>query len=195
MRFVAFDVETTGLSSHRNQVIEIGAVIADTLNLTIPTEKLPTFHCYVKHDEMAWHIVALKMNWDLMKIILFDNPPNLYGPAEAMQKFREFLAANDLGNMKLTFAGKNFAGFDKLFLENMAANAPRLHHRALDPAMPFFNWKMDNELPGLYECARRAGLKLDGDKHRAVDDARIVVDLLRSHWTNDTFDTWVRSQP
>jgi oligoribonuclease len=86
-------------------------------------------------------------------------------------------------NMKKTYlncAGKNFAGFDKKFLEKL----PRwkqvfsIRSRVLDPGILFVDWKNDESLPSLDECKQRAGI--DGAvTHNAVEDAMDVVMLLR----------------
>jgi oligoribonuclease len=86
-------------------------------------------------------------------------------------------------NMKKTYlncAGKNFAGFDKKFLEKL----PRwkqvfsIRSRVLDPGILFVDWKNDESIPSLDECKQRAGI--DGVvTHNAVEDAMDVVMLLR----------------
>jgi hypothetical protein len=83
----------------------------------------------------------------------------------------------------LTCAGKNFAGFDKKFLELL----PRwkqifsIRSRVLDPAILFVDWQNDEHVPNLYECKQRAGI--DGVvTHNAVEDAMDVVKLLRTQY-------------
>ena len=86
-------------------------------------------------------------------------------------------------NMPKTYlncAGKNFAGFDKKFLEKL----PRwkqvfsIRSRVLDPGILFVDWINDESVPSLDECKKRAGI--DGVvTHNAVEDAMDVVMLLR----------------
>lgn len=83
----------------------------------------------------------------------------------------------------LNCAGKNFAGFDRKFLERL----PRwkqvfaIRSRVLDPGILFVDWKNDESVPGLYECKQRAGI--DGVvTHNAVEDAIDVVMLLRKNY-------------
>ena len=80
----------------------------------------------------------------------------------------------------LNCAGKNFAGFDKKFLERL----PRwkqvfsIRSRVLDPGILFVDWINDESVPSLDECKKRAGI--DGVvTHNAVEDAMDVVMLLR----------------
>ena len=87
-------------------------------------------------------------------------------------------------NMVKTYlkcAGKNFAGFDKKFLEKL----PRwkqvfsIRSRVLDPGILFVDWINDESIPSLDECKKRAGI--DGAvTHNAVEDAMDVVMLLRT---------------
>ena len=81
----------------------------------------------------------------------------------------------------LNCAGKNFAGFDKKFLEKL----PRwkqvfsIRSRVLDPGILFVDWINDESIPSLDECKKRAGI--DGAvTHNAVEDAMDVVMLLRT---------------
>jgi oligoribonuclease len=80
----------------------------------------------------------------------------------------------------LNCAGKNFAGFDKKFLEKL----PRwkqvfsIRSRVLDPGILFVDWINDESIPSLDECKRRAGIE-GIVTHNAVEDAMDVVKLIR----------------
>jgi oligoribonuclease len=80
----------------------------------------------------------------------------------------------------LNCAGKNFAGFDKKFLERL----PRwkqvfsIRSRVLDPGILFVDWINDESIPSLDECKKRAGIE-GVVTHNAVEDAMDVVMLLR----------------
>jgi len=87
-------------------------------------------------------------------------------------------------NMKKTYlncAGKNFAGFDKKFLEKL----PRwkqvfsICSKVLDPGILFVDWINDESVPSLDECKQRAGIE-GVVTHNAVEDAMYVVMLLRT---------------
>ena len=86
-------------------------------------------------------------------------------------------------NMKKTYlncAGKNFAGFDRKFLEKL----PRwkqvfsIRSRVLDPGILFVDWINDESIPSLDQCKQRAGIE-GVVTHNAVEDAMDVVMLLR----------------
>jgi oligoribonuclease len=80
----------------------------------------------------------------------------------------------------ITVAGKNFASFDKLFLEKL----PRwkqligIRSRVIDPAIFYTDWSVDNAPPGLAKCKERAGIE-GIVTHDALEDGWDVVLLLR----------------
>jgi len=95
-----------------------------------------------------------------------------------------FLSSN-MPKTYLNCAGKNFAGFDKKFLEKL----PRwkqvfsIRSRVLDPGILFVDWINDESVPSLDECKKRAGI--DGVvTHNAVEDAMDVVMLLRQCYSS-----------
>jgi oligoribonuclease len=83
----------------------------------------------------------------------------------------------------ITCAGKNFATFDKIFLERL----PRwkqvfaIRQRIIDPSVLFTDWTNDESLPSLSACKKRAGLS-EIVTHNAVEDAWDVIELLRKHY-------------
>lgn len=80
----------------------------------------------------------------------------------------------------ITVAGKNFATFDKIFLERLPRwkQAIAIRQRIIDPGILFTDWKNDESLPGLSECKKRAGLN-EVVTHNAVEDAWDVIELCR----------------
>lgn len=80
----------------------------------------------------------------------------------------------------ITVAGKNFASFDKIFLEKL----PRwkqvigIRSRIIDPAIFYTDWSVDNAPPGLALCKERAGIE-GIVTHNALEDAWDVILLLR----------------
>ena len=83
----------------------------------------------------------------------------------------------------ITVAGKNFATFDKLFLEKLPRwkQVIRIKQRILDPAILYVDWKGDTSLPSLGECKERAGIE-GIVTHNALEDAWDVVELLRKKY-------------
>lgn len=83
----------------------------------------------------------------------------------------------------ITAAGKNFATFDKLFLERLPRwkQLIKIRQRILDPSILFVDWKNDESLPGLSLCKKRAGFD-EHVSHNALEDAWDVVELLRKEY-------------
>lgn len=133
-----------------------------------------------------------------------------YGESDVAQKFYTFLFKNGLVNhdeknltdyvkfvnnewvpifnnktkpITINVAGKNFATFDKLFLEKLPwwKKIIRTRQRVIDPAVLFCKWTTDEKLPSLDECKQRA--EIDGYvSHNALDDAWDVIQLLRKFY-------------
>lgn len=83
----------------------------------------------------------------------------------------------------INVAGKNFASFDKHFLERLPRwqQVIRIRQRIIDPSVIFTNWNDDKALPSLFECKQRA--KIDGIvTHNALEDAWDVIQLLRTQY-------------
>jgi oligoribonuclease len=83
----------------------------------------------------------------------------------------------------INVAGKNFASFDKHFVERLPRwkQLIRIRQRIIDPAVIFTDWKNDNSLPSLSECKERA--KIQGEvTHNALEDAWDVIELLRTQY-------------
>ena len=85
----------------------------------------------------------------------------------------------------ITVAGKNFASFDKLFLQKLPRWKQLIHTRSrvIDPSIYFTNWDLDIAPPGLSLCKERAGLN-SHVTHDALEDAWDVILLLRKTYTN-----------
>jgi hypothetical protein len=91
-------------------------------------------------------------------------------------KITAFLSAAKVEG-KFNIAGKNFSGFDKLFLEQFdcfkTSILNRARHRVLDIGSMFVT-KEDEYLPDLKECLMRCGHEIEVP-HTAVEDAQLIV--------------------
>jgi DNA polymerase III epsilon subunit-like protein len=108
------------------------------------------------------------------------DPDFLIKPVKVVDGISYPMLTSNMPKVYLNCAGKNFAGFDKKFLEKL----PRwkqvfsIRSRVLDPGILFVDWINDESIPSLDECKKRAGI--DGVvTHNAVEDAMDVVMLLR----------------
>lgn len=178
MKYTSIDIETTGLDYNKCQIIEFAAVVDDLKN-QIPIEELPKFQIYIKQKFYTGEPYALAMHKEIFKKISRDEwscpPEDLFG------EFFDFLVTKGGYNMPLeiTVAGKNFASFDKRFLEILPNNnLVRFKHRVIDPSILYFDVKTDLELPSMSVCLERAGLSSEV-KHTALEDSLAVVQLMR----------------
>lgn len=182
MKFVSIDTETTGLEPSWCQVLEIAAIVAD-LEET-PVEKLPVFHCYVVHERIVGEPFALAMNAEILRTIATRNQTGAIGnflyPWEVGPQFSGFLEKNGIDFRNCPAAGKNFASFDRQFLERLEdfRDFIKFKHRALDPALAFWDPVNDEWLPNTQLCLKRANMP-PMLRHRAIDDAAEVVGLVR----------------
>jgi DNA polymerase III epsilon subunit-like protein len=122
------------------------------------------------------------MNWKLMEQILFgkDNVSRIV-EMELASSLSTFLSDHGITS-KVTFAGNNFGGFDRKFLDMVPGISEiKMYHRCFDPGSLYKVPGEDKEIPTLYEIARRLGIS-GNIEHRAMDDAELVVLALRHFW-------------
>lgn len=201
MKYVSIDIETTGLDPEACQILQIGAVIEDTENV-VDLSDLPRFSCIVENPVYTGQPVALSMNVNILKKLGeleradkdqktdLRKAHNIIPVGIVAKSFNMWLAGrgfemSSTGAITINAAGKNFASFDKLFLQklpNWGANV-QMRQRIIDPAILFVNWKEDSSLPSLNQCLTRAGLAGEVS-HDALDDALDVVRVIRAATDN-----------
>lgn len=182
MKYLSIDLETTGLCAKDCQILEIACVLADTTDFETLPELLPTFHRRVFHKSVKGEPYALGLNIELIKQMPAEKQGIYVFPHEIWQELSNWL--NKLGinsDNKVHIAGKNFAMFDADFLDELPIwSWCWFRHRTLDPAMLYFDPIKDDKVPDTKECIKRCGLDWDEKRlHTAVDDARLVIHLLR----------------
>ena len=207
MKYISIDIETTGLDPELNDVLSIGAIIEDSAN-PLPYEECPKFHAAIVRHQITGSPRAINMNADLIEAIGgWLEPKDEYSRNEietttgltfyyeenVVLAFHKFLFENGLtdsaevtSKMKpvtITVAGKNFASFDKLFLERLPRwkQAIRIKQRILDPAILYVDWKTDSDVPNLDKCKERAGIQ-GAVTHNALEDAWDVIEVLRKKY-------------
>jgi oligoribonuclease len=189
MRYVSIDLETTGTRPDRHQIIEFGAVIENTRQTT-DLQNLPRFKRIVRHAEYTGQAFAFNLNARIFQELV--RPTGAAPVCEAHDlapQFRDFLVNNgfeaeEKGYVFILAAGKNFATFDLLFLNQLPnwRDHIRISHKILDPVMYYIDYEADESLPSLEECKRRAGFEDPAVTHDALDDALDVVRLLRQQY-------------
>lgn len=187
---ISIDIETTGLDSREDQILEIGAVI--DFDGKMPVENVPAFRCFVKHDRIMGDAYALQLNNGILRQLagVDELTTVVLEPQEAVEGLYRFMRLNmPEGVKKFTPAGKNFAGFDRQFLTNLhplfkSHVLPLLGHRTFDPGNLFWIPEIDGyDLPSLETCLERAGMQPTG-LHTAVGDAIDVMKLVRYKLTH-----------
>lgn len=200
MKYISMDIETTGLDPMTCQILEVGAVLADT-DGTIYAQ----LHLYIANKRVYGEPYALKMNERILErieqackqpFIAWDrkDPMNFAGytdPDYLAHGVMIWLKKNGYtAEDRVVFAGKNFGSFDWQFLkyairpalpDYLLTNKITCKHRFIDPGMLYFNPDMDREPPDLGECLERAGLKKTVT-HRALDDAHDVVNVITAYY-------------
>ena len=201
MKYVSIDIETTGLDPQKCQVLQIGAVIEDT-NLVMPLDQLPIFNCIVEHPEYTGQPMALSMNVNILKVLSgleglekdarvdYRKQHNIIPVGMVAQSFSMWLLTNgfslsNTGVVKINAAGKNFATFDKIFLQALPnwLTKIQMRQRIIDPAIMFVDWLADDSLPNLGTCIKRANLSGEVT-HDALQDALDVIRVIRAKTDN-----------
>jgi len=206
MKYISIDIETTGLDPLKDQVLSFGAILEDTTN-PLPFDKISKFHAAIKRDRIEGGLYAINMNKKLLETInnymsskdskerddiINGTGMQFYEECDIVYGFKQWLIANDFIEKEsdqpipVTIAGKNFATFDKLFIERLPRWKQffRIRQRIIDPAILFMDWYNDDSLPGLSLCKKRAGFN-PNVTHDAIEDAWDVIELLRLNYNNN----------
>ena len=196
MKYVSIDIETTGVNSKKDEIIEVAAVIDDTdwflqQNPSVPVDELPSFQTYIiknsnRYTGNPFTLSMHKLIWE--RIHNRTEGYNYLYKNQIEEKFEEFLMdngikMNDDGEIWFTAAGKNFTGFDKIFLDRQIPywkDSIKNNRRVIDPAAFYFE-EDDDKLPDTETCMQRAGITAPLT-HEALDDAKVVVQLIRNAW-------------
>ena len=203
MRFISIDIETTGLDPETCQILQIGLVIEDTNNLK-PLEDLPRLSIILDHESYTGQATAISMNYNLFKILgglqgltkeermAYRKTHSIFPVGTASRAIYAWLAdnwfsANESGAIPIIAAGKNFATFDKVFLQRLPSwnSCIQIQQRVIDPAILLVDWQTDTSLPNLNSCIKRCGISGEVS-HDALDDALDVLRVLRSVTENYT---------
>lgn len=189
MKYVSIDIETTGLSVSDAQILEMGFV-KDDLQHPFLLSELPKLRVLIVRPTYRCEPFAASMHSELWrelakhKGVAFDT----YNDSEKMTTVvtdtnsENILMMCDVVKVflgdRVTPAGKNFAGFDKKFMEVSGFTfVSSFRHRTLDPA-PLYATKDDEVPPSLEECLKRAGLE-STKAHTSIGDALDVIRVLR----------------
>ena len=190
--YVSIDLETGGLSDECS-VVEFGAVV-DIPGVSV--SNLPTFSYVVGNTKLVFEPYALGMHKDRMGEIVLAGKlaeKNSISFVPYGKKWKgmcaSFMLANHFkgflkkcgwdGESALTVAGKNFAGFDNLFLKKLVdlqgipfTDIIPFHHRVLDIGSRHFDYAT-GKIPSLEQITDNPAA------HTALADAMDVVHAVR----------------
>ena len=195
MKYLSIDLETTGLNSDKCQVLEVSFILEDT-NLNLPIESLPFITFRIEHKEIHGEPYAISMPYNSYLIDQMKKKPKdrdsafWVKPEQVYEQLMGWLMAvgqwdKTKPSCSINVAGKNFASFDRPFLENLLKNDKdyksqiRFRYRVLDPSILFADLKNDDTLPDLEQCKVRAGFKETNVSHSSYEDALDVIKLIR----------------
>lgn len=196
MRYVALDIETTGLDPDYCQILQVAAVVDDwPANRTshdgeeLPIGRLPTFEAILRHEVMHGEPIALTMNAELIAAIgkapvtegtsvpiSYRNRsvPVFFVRDRLFSALAEFLKGA-LGEPPYIAAGRNVAGFDLQFFPDWARAL--FHYRVLDVSSMAMGAR-----PALWQADRLPSCDKIIDHvaaHDAIHDATDVIRTVR----------------
>lgn len=193
-QYISIDIETTSLDPKTGQIIEFAAIIED-LEKKLPFEECPKFQAILEYPLYKGEAYPLHMHNEMFKKLgenqkKSNKEKEELGIIPAHELGERFLLFLQMNGYKLTdtinVAGKNFGMFDMRFLREhncdfgrVFTDIVKISHRILDPAILFFDPKIDDRLPNLEECKKRAGLTDTTIAHTALEDAWDVIQVMR----------------
>lgn len=200
-KLASIDIETLGLDAENCNIIEFGCVLDD---FRTPLDQLPRFRRllypkYSQYNGTDWvfkgEAYAMALNASLLKELAdFQSKPYPYpGPNGNLDSWAEpeheldssfwhwlvQLSNPSLEMEPINIVGKNFANFDLLFLKKIGfGRRTKYHRRILDVGSLYYDPTIDNNVPGLDECLKRAGIEKQV-QHTSIDDALDVLKCVR----------------
>lgn len=173
--YVSIDIETTGLNTVKDQVLEFAAVVWDHEDVM----DCSFFECRIYWERLQGQPYALWLNRDYIEALKDVNPDQNNGnlpfgwlwPSNFGKDFRQWL--DDQGICKAHALGKNYAGFDELFLKRMNG-WPDDHFktRYLDVGTLAANRL---SIPSLFDI--KISRAIPGLQHSALHDARYALQV------------------
>lgn len=182
-RFIALDIETTGVQTGHDQILEVAAIAFDPAH-----EERDEFSVVVRHRWLRGDPVAISMNAELIKEAIEVGIPE----DDARSRFRKWL--EPYRNAKMYPVGFNVGKFDYVFLSDQGwlddyrpdlvpphlDDRTALHYRTVELGTLFIS---PEGIPGASKevIPRELG---EGRvvAHRALQDARDAEELFRIWW-------------
>lgn len=183
LRYISCDIETTHLEPDSGDIIQVAMVFDDLGKPNLKVEQMPTFNAYVNKAVYKGSAYAIAMHSEKWKYIAKPDITkcDVIDEDRFIEAMVEFIKSNQTEKFGYpTMAGKNFAMFDWRFIERLpkAKELLKIKHRVIDVGDLYLR-KTDSALPGLEECIKRAKIKNESVTHDALNEAQIVVKLIR----------------
>lgn len=177
-KFVAFDLETTGLVAQKDEIIEIGAVkfTVKVENGQVVPQKIKDFQTFVKPNMMI-PAEATRVNHITDKMV--ENAPAV---ADCLRQFTAFCGQD-------TILVAHNADFDTGFLRVAYEKNPQLlpgnpivdSLRLSRSILPELKSHKLGEMAMLFKRQQLISMKIDsGDMHRAVYDCEMLMEVFVS---------------
>ena len=177
-KFVAFDLETTGLVPQKDEIIEIGAVkfTVKVENGQVLPQKIKDFQTFVKPNMMI-PAEATRVNHITDKMV--ENAPAV---ADCLRQFTAFCGQD-------TILVPHNADFDTGFLKEAYEKNPQLlpgnpiidSLRLSRSILPELKSHKLGEMAMLFKRQQLISMKIDsGDMHRAVYDCEMLMEVFVS---------------
>jgi oligoribonuclease (3'-5' exoribonuclease) len=183
MKYISLDIETTGLDSQKDQVLQVAMIVDDLENIK-PISELPYINLYIQHDRYSGNAFALSLNYNILKILSRYNPGDHF--TDSWGRRIDICTLEEASSYMVAFikthfqkraiaAGKNVAGFDLTFLPKDVRDM--FIHRVIDPGSMYM-LKTDKIPPDTKLCCQRANIS-DEVTHDAYEDAAQIIELIR----------------
>lgn len=177
MNFVSCDVETTGTDSLQHDLLEVAMAVFNTSSEK--DEPFATWSCFVKKESRLWEDSTLMFHLNNNKLGYFLEQKDAIEPERIGAEMEKFLTSLNMTLPEAFFVpgrrqwpnvlGKNFAGFDHVFLRRLPGWKQLFDFRILDLGNLICT-QADKKLPNLKASLERCGIH-DVVPHTALDDA------------------------
>lgn len=166
MKYISFDLETTGLDPRHSQVLQAAMVLEDTEQRVAITE-LPSINIFFRNKFLQGEHYAMNMNRQLIDRCEKEGT----NPDDAWFRIGRWLNHQRVyPHSKVVLAGKNVGAFDLQFCPGILR--AYFHHRIIDVGSVFIDWGRSVP-PSLGDLSETKVT------HDALADAQQVIEVLR----------------
>lgn len=167
MKFLALDIETTGLDLEKSEILQVAAIYVE------PGKPDREFNVYIKKPVCYYaELPAIRLNAKTFEKIHECGVSHV----EAETRFNKFIDSISDTDPKITVAGKNAATFDIPLLKHWGFNVHQFSHRVLDVGSLYAS--DFGKIPNLSQINESLGRQ--PVSHDALDDCRDVVAAIRA---------------